>query len=197
MLCKRRPVRPLVAVAVGLALLALLCCQVVAHPFGGVDIPSFQRAFESVKVRFDHSPHAAGDEEDGDGRPLNDLITDYSNDEDLVHIKYVKLDPEKPVRNSPLSVKSLAFVKERVEGAVADVYVKWGPIPVFSHQYDLCEELTLELNKTCPVERGDLLVSITADVPRFVPPGWYTVEASGHRVEDNKRIGKIVARVHF
>ncbi|ORX69216.1 hypothetical protein DL89DRAFT_284520 [Linderina pennispora] len=138
-----------------------------------------------------------GDEDLGKNRTLNDVIKDVSHEDDLVDIKYVDMDPEYPVRKTPVHINAQAYVKDRIEAATANVRVKYGFITLLNRNYDLCEELKTNLNKTCPVDEGVIEVNVDVDVPGFVPPGNFYLEAKAWRNEDEKQIGRITAKVHF
>ncbi|KAI9505948.1 Phosphatidylglycerol/phosphatidylinositol transfer protein [Coemansia spiralis] len=134
---------------------------------------------------------------DGKNRTLNEIIRDVSEEDDLVDIKYVKLDPEYPKRSTPIHLNALAYVKEPIEAATANIKVKYGIITVLNRDYDLCKELRDNLNKTCPVDEGYIEVDIDVDVPGFVPWGWYHLDATAWRDSDQKQLGHIIANVKF
>ncbi|KAJ2554104.1 hypothetical protein EV175_002705 [Coemansia sp. RSA 1933] len=109
-------------------------------------------------------------EGEGKNRTLNDILRDVSMEDDLVDIKYVKLDPEQPKRSSPIHLNALAYVKENIPTATANVKVKYGFLTLLNRNYDLCEELKNNLNRTCPVEEGPIDLDIDIDIPGFIPP---------------------------
>ncbi|KAJ2719465.1 hypothetical protein GGI07_005199 [Coemansia sp. Benny D115] len=112
-------------------------------------------------------PRITGDE--GKNRTLNNIIRDVSQEDDLLDIKYIDLDPEQPKRSSPIHVTALAYVKDHIDSATAQVRVKYGFITLLDRKYDLCEELKTNLNKTCPVDEGLIEVNVDVDVPGFIP----------------------------
>ncbi|KAJ1922276.1 hypothetical protein H4219_000138 [Mycoemilia scoparia] len=172
----------------------LVLCQIVlSHPFSNFGLQQVQQAWRSFKSSFDFTPHVTEDE----GRPINELITDYSAKDDLAEIKYVHLDPMPPRRSSELRVDGLGFIKERIEGATADVIVKYGSFQLLSRTYDLCDEMQRELNRTCPVEAGEFKDTVITKIPGYIFPGWYTIEATAKRTEDDKQIGKVIVHVRF
>ncbi|KAI8322868.1 hypothetical protein GQ54DRAFT_297142 [Martensiomyces pterosporus] len=136
-------------------------------------------------------------EGEGKNRTLNDIIRDVSNEDDLVDIDYVNLDPEQPKRSTPVHINALAYVKDPIEAATANIKVKYGFITLLNRNYDLCEELKTNLNRTCPVDKGPIEVQVDVDVPGFVPPGWFHLEAVAWRNEDEKQIGHILADIRF
>ncbi|KAJ2814327.1 Phosphatidylglycerol/phosphatidylinositol transfer protein [Coemansia sp. 'formosensis'] len=143
-----------------------------------------------------HAPQPLREGE-GKNRTLNKIIRDVSEEDDLLDIKYADVDPEQPKRRVPVHINALAFVKDRIESATANVKVKYGFITLLNRNYDLCEELKNNLNKTCPVEEGPIELSIDVDVPGYVPPGWFHLEATAWRNSDEKQLGRILADVHF
>ncbi|KAI7824507.1 hypothetical protein BX661DRAFT_185449 [Kickxella alabastrina] len=138
-----------------------------------------------------------GDGNMGKNRTLNDIIRDVSQVDDILDLEYVNLDPELPKRSTPINVKALAYVKELVDEAKARVKVTYGPFTMLNREYDLCEVLKENLNRTCPVDEGAIEVNIDVDVPGFIPWGWFHLDASAWRNSDNKQLGRILADVKF
>ncbi|KAJ2888557.1 hypothetical protein GGI21_005008 [Coemansia aciculifera] len=136
-------------------------------------------------------------EGEGKNHTLNNIIRDVSEEDDLLDIKYADIEPEQPKRGTPVHINALAYVKGRIDSATANIKVKWGFVTLLNRNYDLCEELKNNLNKTCPVEEGPIELSIDVDVPRYVPPGWFHLEATAWRDSDEKQLGRILADVHF
>ncbi|KAJ2779411.1 hypothetical protein H4R18_004031 [Coemansia javaensis] len=133
----------------------------------------------------------------GKNRTLNDIIRDVSEESDLLDIRYVKLDPEQPKRSTKVHVNALAYVKEHIDSATANIKVKYGFITLLNRNYDLCKELQTNLNKTCPVDAGPIEVSVDVDIPGFIPPGWFHLDATAWRDSDEKQLGHILADVRF
>ncbi|KAJ2003822.1 Phosphatidylglycerol/phosphatidylinositol transfer protein [Coemansia thaxteri] len=178
-----------------LAMAAAHCCaaaaiemrvvvQDAAGIFANIEIPSIQ----PVTVR-----------EGGEGKnhTLNNIIRDVSEEDDLLDIKYADIDPEQPKRSTPLHINALAIVKGTIDSATANIKVKYGFITLLNRNYDLCKELETNLNKTCPVDEGPIELSIDVDVPGFIPPGWFHLEATAWRDSDSKQLGRILADVKF
>ncbi|KAJ2236586.1 Phosphatidylglycerol/phosphatidylinositol transfer protein [Coemansia sp. RSA 1286] len=136
---------------------------------------------------------------DGEGKnkTLNNIIRDVSEVDDLIDIKYVDLEPEQPKRSTPVHINALAYVKDHIDSATANVKVKYGFITLLNRNYDLCQELKTNLNKTCPVDEGPIEVSVDVDIPGFIPPGWFHLEATAWRDSDEKHLGRILADVKF
>ncbi|KAJ2498700.1 Phosphatidylglycerol/phosphatidylinositol transfer protein [Coemansia sp. RSA 1972] len=133
----------------------------------------------------------------GKNHTLNPVMRDVSQLDDILDIKYVDIDPEAPKRSTPIHLTALAYVKERIDKATANVKVKYGFLTLLNRNYDLCEELKSNLNRTCPVEEGMIEFAVDVDVPGFVPPGWFHLEATAWRDEDEKQLGRILADVKF
>ncbi|KAJ2764091.1 hypothetical protein IWQ56_004615 [Coemansia nantahalensis] len=133
----------------------------------------------------------------GKNRTLNDIIRDVSEDDDLLDIDYVALDPEQPRRSTPVHVNALAYVKDHIDSATANIKVRYGFLTLLNRNYDLCAELKTNLNKTCPVDAGPVEVSVDVDVPGFVPPGWFHLDATAWRDSDKRQLGHILADIRF
>ncbi|PVU94131.1 hypothetical protein BB559_003090 [Furculomyces boomerangus] len=129
-------------------------------------------------------------------KPLNEIITDYSDEDDLMDIHWVNLDPEQPARSINLTVTAEAYIKERIEHASANVIVKYGWIRLVNRDYDLCQLLEENSNLRCPLDPGTHNLSVVAQIPGLIPPGWFTIEAVAKR-NDDVQIGKVIAVVSF
>ncbi|KAJ2358037.1 Phosphatidylglycerol/phosphatidylinositol transfer protein [Coemansia erecta] len=156
-----------------------------------------QLAVQEASGMFIDMLDARTNDDMGKNRTLNDLIRDVSHDDDLIDIDYVDVDPEKPRRSTPVHLTALAHVKERIDAATANVKVKYGFLTLLNRNYDLCEELKNNLNKSCPVDEGPIEFSVDVDVPGFIPPGWFHLEATAWRDSDEKQLGRILADVKF
>ncbi|KAJ1735186.1 hypothetical protein LPJ61_000680 [Coemansia biformis] len=140
---------------------------------------------------------AVAREGSGKNRTLNDIIRDVSEEEDLLNIDYVKLDPEHPKRGTAVHLNALAYVKDRIESATANIKVKYGFITLLNRNYDLCQELKTNLNRTCPVDAGPIEVNVDVDIPGFIPPGWFHLDATAWRDSDQRQLGHILADIRF
>ncbi|KAJ1646507.1 Phosphatidylglycerol/phosphatidylinositol transfer protein [Coemansia erecta] len=153
--------------------------------------------FANIDLISSTNRNLRGDGGEGKNKTLNNIIRDVSEEDDLIDIKYVDLDPEQPKRSTPVHINALAYVKDHIDSATANVKVKYGFITLLNRNYDLCEELKSNLNKTCPVDEGPIEVSVDVDVPGFIPPGWFHLEATAWRDSDEKHLGRILADVKF
>ncbi|KAJ2016912.1 hypothetical protein GGI01_001860 [Coemansia sp. RSA 376] len=162
--------------------------RMVVQEVGGV--------FANLEI---HAPMPPSILREGEGKnhTLNNIIRDVSEEDDLLDIQYADIEPEQPKRSTPVHINALAYVKDRIDSATANIKVKWGFITLLNRNYDLCKELKDNLNKTCPVEEGPIELSIDIDVPGFVPPGWFHLEATAWRDSDEKQLGRLLADVHF
>ncbi|KAJ1764795.1 Phosphatidylglycerol/phosphatidylinositol transfer protein [Coemansia sp. RSA 532] len=133
----------------------------------------------------------------GKNHTLNPVMRDVSHTDDILDIKYVDIDPEAPKHSTPIHLTALAHVKERIDKATANVKVKYGFLTLLNRNYDLCEELKSNLNRTCPVDEGPIEFAVDVDVPGFIPPGWFHLEATAWRDSDEKQLGRILADVKF
>ncbi|OMJ17153.1 Phosphatidylglycerol/phosphatidylinositol transfer protein [Smittium culicis] len=129
--------------------------------------------------------------------PLNEIITDESDTDDLMNIISVTLDPSYPKRGINISIEGKAEIKETIESASAHVIAKYGFITLIDRMYDLCQLLEENSDIRCPIAPGFHEIKVNATLSSFIPPGWFTVVATAKRDADEKQIGKVVALVKF
>jgi ML domain len=80
------------------------------------------------------------------------------------------LNPDPPVKGETLSVDFKGYLKETVEeGAYVDVLVKYGVVKILQKRFDLCEQAG-QVNKSCPVEKGDFTIDKDVELPKEIPP---------------------------
>lgn len=85
-------------------------------------------------------------------------------------VEYIRIKPDPPVKGESLTVDFKGYLYEEVtEGSTVDVKVKYGAIKLLQKQFDLCEEAK-QVNRTCPIEKGDFHLIHTADIPKDIPP---------------------------
>ncbi|RKP38877.1 MD-2-related lipid-recognition domain-containing protein, partial [Dimargaris cristalligena] len=107
------------------------------------------------------------------------------NDQDLVTIESVRLNPDPPHKGQKLFIEGSGHVNQRVvNGSYIDVSVKYGLIKLLTRRFDLCD-LVGEIGLKCPIEEGDIRFSKEVDIPKEIPPGIYTVNAIA-RLPDTK-----------
>ncbi|KAJ3195256.1 Phosphatidylglycerol/phosphatidylinositol transfer protein [Irineochytrium annulatum] len=89
---------------------------------------------------------------------------------DIFQPTLLRLVPDPPVRNKPLSVYVKGTLREDVtEGAYADVNVKIGFVTIMDQRMDVCENAP-RAGQECPIEAGKKNESHSEDVPRETPP---------------------------
>jgi len=72
--------------------------------------------------------------------------------------------------------------------------VKYGVITLIKQTIDLCEQVK-NVDLDCPLE-GDLKFTKEVELPREIPPGFYTVQADAYTVDDEP-IVCLQAKVKF
>lgn len=80
-------------------------------------------------------------------------------------------------------------------GATVHLQVKYGVITILRQEADLCETVK-EVGLECPLEKGDMTLTKSVELPKTIPPGKYTVHADV-RTKDDKRITCLNAAVQF
>ncbi|KAI2607304.1 phosphatidylinositol/phosphatidylglycerol transfer protein [Hypoxylon fragiforme] len=107
--------------------------------------------------------------------PLEFCDSDHSKD--IVHIENVDLSPNPPESGAELVIQATGTVFEPItEGAYVNLVVKYGLIRLISTKADLCEQIQ-NVDLKCPIEKGDLSITKSVEIPKEVPPGTYTVFA--------------------
>ncbi|OZJ03569.1 hypothetical protein BZG36_03092 [Bifiguratus adelaidae] len=130
------------------------------------------------------------------GTIQSESITICGTEDDLLSIEHINLYPDPPVKGETLSVDFKGYLKETVEeGAYVDVLVKYGVVKILQKRFDLCEQAG-QVNKSCPVEKGDFTIDKDVDLPKEIPPGRYTVNARV-MTKDNEQITCINGLVNF
>jgi len=96
----------------------------------------------------------------------------------LIKIDRADLVPNPPLPGQTLSIYAAGTVKRPIlEGSRVSLIVKYGYIKLISQDLDLCENLH-ELDMECPIEAGHLILQKEVDLPKAIPPGKYTVQAT-------------------
>ncbi|KXJ92200.1 ML domain-domain-containing protein [Microdochium bolleyi] len=104
--------------------------------------------------------------------------------DDTITIEYVDLAPNPPEAGSQLLIKAKGKVLETIQqGAYVQLVVKYGLIRLISTTADFCEQLG-NVDLKCPVEKGDLEVVKSVEIPKEVPPGTYHVDAKVFNFDD-------------
>ncbi|MCJ1244989.1 Phosphatidylglycerol/phosphatidylinositol transfer protein [Trapelia coarctata] len=119
-----------------------------------------------------------------------------SPSEDLLIVDHVNLLPNPPVAGETLSIDAAGNFTQRVEdGAYVVLTVKYGLITLIKTKENLCEQLA-NVDKECPVEKGEMKVTKQVDLPSQVPPGKYFVQADVYN-ENDERLTCMTATVRF
>ena len=88
----------------------------------------------------------------------------------LLYIEKVDLDPNPPRKGEPLEIKATGNVtKEILDGAYVEIWVRLGRFAIVHRTEDLCSQMK-EVDKECPLEKGEVTVTKTVDLPAFIPP---------------------------
>jgi len=104
----------------------------------------------------------------------------------ILDIKNVDLDPNPPEAGQTLTIKAKGDFSEEIdEGAYVFLEVKYGLIKILSLKEDLCDTLK-NVDKTCPLEKGETVITRDVDLPQRIPPGKYTVKADVYTKDDRK-----------
>lgn len=98
--------------------------------------------------------------------------------QDLIQIDKVDLIPNPPLPGETLSITASGTVKRPIlEGSRVALVVKYGYIKLITQDLDLCDNIH-EVGLECPVAPGDLILQKEVDLPKAIPPGKYTVQAT-------------------
>ncbi|MCJ1440299.1 MAG: Phosphatidylglycerol/phosphatidylinositol transfer protein [Stictis urceolatum] len=116
--------------------------------------------------------------------------------DNIVEITSVDLDPNPPEAGKTLDIVAKGKVSESVEkGAYVTIVVKYGLIKILTLKEDLCDQLK-NVDKECPVEKGEITLKKSVELPSRIPPGKYTVRADAFTKDDDK-LTCLEATVHF
>lgn len=111
----------------------------------------------------------------------------YLCDTDVPHlatITHIDLSPNPPARGKALNVSAGGTLGAPItEGAYIEVDVRYGYIRLLKQNFDLCEQVE-NVDLTCPVDKGDLELTKSVDLPDEIPPGKYVVIARAFTAED-------------
>ncbi|KAG0134426.1 putative Phosphatidylglycerol/phosphatidylinositol transfer protein [Tuber indicum] len=103
---------------------------------------------------------------------------------DIFTIEKINLTPNRPIRGKRLTIQVVVALKEMIsQGAHVDVSVKYGLITLMKHSLNICDHVH-ELGLECPINQGKLTLTKVIDVPKFIPPGKYTLKCNVALVGD-------------
>ncbi|ROW14550.1 hypothetical protein VPNG_03223 [Cytospora leucostoma] len=119
-----------------------------------------------------------------------------AHDDDILTIEKVDLVPNPPKAGQDLVIKASGTLAEAVEeGAYVALQVKYGLIRLISTKADLCEQVH-NVDIECPIEKGDITITKTVELPQEIPKGKYTVLADVY-TKDDKPVTCLTAQVIF
>ncbi|KAJ5805131.1 hypothetical protein N7474_011018 [Penicillium riverlandense] len=95
----------------------------------------------------------------------------------LLQIDQVDLSPNPPKPGQSLTIKASGTLLDKIEkGATVSLEVKWGLITLVKQTVDLCDQIK-NVDLTCPLEKGKMVLTKKVDLPKQIPPGKYSVLA--------------------
>jgi hypothetical protein len=121
---------------------------------------------------------------------------DADRSDDIITIEEVILAPNPPEAGATLVIEAKGTVKETIlEGAYVNLEVKYGYIRLINTQADLCKEIK-NVDLECPIEKGEISILKSVELPKEIPPGKYTVQADVYS-KDDEHITCLTATVAF
>ena len=85
-----------------------------------------------------------------------------------------------------LSISAKGTLNEDVEeGAKIHLQVKYGLITLINQEAELCDYVK-EVDLSCPLKKGDLVLTKSVNIPKQVPSGKYTVLADVFTKDSDK-----------
>ncbi|CCE83905.1 Piso0_004502 [Millerozyma farinosa CBS 7064] len=117
-------------------------------------------------------------------------------EDQILSLESVEIAPNPPIRGENLTfVAKGTLSKDIVDGAYAEVDVRYGFIKLLHETYDVCEEIT-KVDLECPIESGKQVITKTVEIPYEVPPGHYVVNVKAY-TKDDELITCLTATVDF
>ncbi|KAJ3299148.1 Phosphatidylglycerol/phosphatidylinositol transfer protein [Borealophlyctis nickersoniae] len=111
-------------------------------------------------------------------------VSNCGSPDDIWHPEYIKINPDPPRRGEQLEIDVKGILDETVDkGAYVDVTVKLGIIKLLDKRFDLCDEAQ-NINKTCPIEKGEERITHSVELPRELPPGKYQIHVDVYNFND-------------
>ncbi|CAF9931791.1 Phosphatidylglycerol/phosphatidylinositol transfer protein [Imshaugia aleurites] len=118
------------------------------------------------------------------------------NDDYILTINNVDLEPNPPLPGKTLTIKAKGNFTEKVEeGAYLLLVVKYSLIKLINQRADLCEQMKDAVNEECPLI-GEKTITKDVDLPKEIPPGSYTVNADAY-TKDGVKITCLTASIKF
>ena len=145
---------------------------------------------------FGSSPDIAPWDETLDVPGENPLQHCQVPEDDILTLESVDLDPNPPKPGKTLTVTAKGKLSETVKkGAKVHLQVKYGLITIIKQTADLCDTVK-NVDKKCPLEKGDVTIEKSVDLPKEIPPGKYNVIADAY-TKDEDKITCLKASVEF
>jgi hypothetical protein len=107
--------------------------------------------------------------DDAEVETLASSITWCSSPEDVFIPKRVVVTPDPPKRGEKLTIKLEGKLARQVDQGTAHVKVKLGFIQLLDRDYEICDYVH-EVDKQCPLQKGDFVIQKEVDLPAEVPP---------------------------
>lgn len=102
----------------------------------------------------------------------------------ILDLQRVVIDPNPPAKGQNLTFVATGHLSQDIlEGAYADIDVKYGYIRLIHQTFDLCEQIT-NVDLECPVKKGEQVISKEVEIPAEVPPGKYLINVRAYTKED-------------
>ncbi|KAI9278852.1 ML domain-containing protein [Phascolomyces articulosus] len=141
-------------------------------------------------------PHFFTQDDEPAYESSTDLITNCGDDNDLLTIKDITLNPDPPRAGEKLTVDFEGTLKEDVpEGSIVEITVKYGVVQLIKKKFDFCQEAD-KVDEECPIKAGELVITKDVDLPKEIPPGRYSVHAVITTPED-KQVTCLDGRMSF
>lgn len=110
------------------------------------------------------------------------------HDDDLVIIKNVDLTPNPPVPGQVLTIEAVGEALVDIEdGAYVVLQVKYGLIRIVNTKANFCEQVK-NIDKECPIKKGEVIVRKDVEIPNEIPSGKYTVLADVYSKDDEPMV---------
>ncbi|KAI8852961.1 ML domain-containing protein [Chytridium lagenaria] len=115
---------------------------------------------------------------------------------DLLTVSSLTVSPDPPKKGQDVTLMAVGDLSEEVTaGAIMRAQVKVGPIKLVDIEMDLCEKLE-SIGKSCPLPKGETLITQTFSIPKEVPSGRYSVHVD-LLTKERKSVGCINANLRL
>lgn len=106
------------------------------------------------------------------------LWKDCSKPDDSKRLKSPKIniDPNPPKKGEKINISFELDLLEEVTSGEMKVNLKYGNIPIVDETLDLCDLVT-QINKECPLKKGDFSFKFDEQIPDYIPSGGYEAKA--------------------